>query len=91
VIDGAVQTLGIALLVYAPALAIVAFLACVASLRVRRADDADVNEDDSGSDDGGGNLPRRDLPPEPSGGGDPVWWPEFERAFAEYVAARAAA
>jgi hypothetical protein len=90
VIDS-VQTLGIALLVYAPMLGVVALLACVVSLRARRGRDADVSEDDSGSDDGGGNLPRRDRPPDPTGGGDPAWWPEFERAFAEYVAACAAA
>jgi hypothetical protein len=91
VIEGAVQTLGIALLVYAPILGVVALVACAVSLRYRRANDADVSDDDSGSDDGGGNLPRRDRPPEPSGGGDPAWWPEFELAFAEYVAACAAA
>jgi hypothetical protein len=91
VIDAAVQTLGIALLVYAPTLGLVALLACVASMRDRRRNDADVSEDDSGSDGGGGNMRRRDRPPEPRGGGDPAWWPDFERAFDEYVAARAPA
>jgi hypothetical protein len=91
VIDGVAQTLGVALLVYAPTLGVVALIACMVSLRDRRRNDADVSEDDSGSDDGGGNMRRRDRPPEPSGGGDPAWWPDFERAFAEYVAARATA
>ncbi len=47
---------------------------------------------DDSDDDGGGGLHRDDPPPPitpPSG--DPVWWPEFERQFAAYVAARAAA
>jgi hypothetical protein len=91
VIPDMVQALGVALLVYAPTLGVVALLACAVSLRDRRRNDADVSEDDSGSDDGGGNMRRRDRPPEPSGGGDPAWWPDFERAFAEYVAARAPA
>lgn len=36
---------------------------------------------------GGGGGPR---PPEqpPSPGGDPVWWPEFERQFAAYLVSR---
>jgi len=90
VIDGAVQTLGIALLVCATLLGVLALLVFVVSVRARRAKE-DVSEDDSGPDDGGGNLPRRYRPPGPSGGGDPAWWPEFELAFAEYVAACAAA
>ena len=39
-------------------------------------------DDDHG--DGGGG--RRRPPPAPSRpGGDPVWWPEFEREFAAYA------
>jgi hypothetical protein len=90
VIDGAVETLGIAWLVCGTTLGVLALLVFLVSLRARRANE-DVSEGDSGSDDGGGNLPRRNRPPEPSGGGDPAWWPEFELAFAEYVAACAAA
>ena len=41
-------------------------------------------DDDSGWGGGGGRRP--DNPPEP--GGDPAWWPGFEREFAAYVAAR---
>ncbi len=36
---------------------------------------------------GGGHGPGRGGPGGPSPeGGDPVWWPEFERQFADYVA-----
>ena|SRR5947209_596628 len=45
------------------------------------------------SDDHDGGGPRRHRPVGPrrgagSGGGDPAWWPEFERQFAFYVANR---
>jgi hypothetical protein len=89
VIDAA-QMFGTAL-VCAPALAVLALLACAVRLQQRRGPGADIGEDDSGSDDGGGNQRRRDRPRHPGGGGDPDWWPEFERAFADYVAACAVA
>lgn len=36
---------------------------------------------------------RRPVPdaPRPDGGGDPVWWPEFERELARYTAETSAA
>ena len=40
------------------------------------------DDGDSGSGGGGGRR-RPGRPPRP--GGDPVWWPEFERQFAAYV------
>lgn len=41
------------------------------------------DDDDEGR--GGGGGPRGpDRPPSPSG--DPAWWPDFERQFAEYAA-----
>jgi hypothetical protein len=50
---------------------------------LRRYDEPDdTSEDDGGS---GGRAPE---PPAPDG---PVWWPEFERDFAAYVAAVAGA
>lgn len=39
---------------------------------------------------GGGNI-RRPDPSSPKGGGDPLWWPEFEREFASYVASQSVA
>jgi hypothetical protein len=44
--------------------------------------------DDSGG--GGGGSVRDPDPPRPGGGvgGDPDWWPDFEREFAAYVATR---
>jgi hypothetical protein len=49
-------------------------------------DHRDGADGDSGPG-GGGRGPRREGPdgPQPSGG-DPEWWPEFERQFDEYVA-----
>ena len=44
-------------------------------------------DDDGDSGSGGGGGPRRPTPP-PRPGGDPVWWPEFERQFAAYVRSR---
>ncbi len=46
--------------------------------------------DDADDEDGGGTP--RDDPPSPitPSDGDPVWWPDFERQFAAYVAARPA-
>jgi hypothetical protein len=47
-------------------------------------DRRDGGEGDSGP--GGGGGPGRGGPDHPGpGGGDPTWWPEFERQFAEYV------
>jgi hypothetical protein len=37
----------------------------------------------------GGRGPETPSPPAPRPDGDPDWWPEFERAFAAYVASRA--
>ncbi len=45
-------------------------------------DAPDAGSEDSG---GGGGCSRRRPPGTPPQGG-PVWWPEFERQFAEYVA-----
>jgi hypothetical protein len=50
--------------------------------RRARPSQEDDDGDDSGS--GGGGGPRRPTPP-PQPGGDPVWWPEFERQFAAHV------
>jgi hypothetical protein len=44
---------------------------------------------DAGSGGGGGGPHRPGRPPSP-GGGDPVWWPEFERQFAAYVRSQTA-
>ena len=47
-------------------------------------DRRDSGEGDSGP--GGGGGPGRGGPDHPGpGGGDPAWWPEFERQFAEYI------
>jgi len=44
-------------------------------------------DDDGDSGSGGGGGRRRPTPP-PQPGGDPVWWPEFERQFAAHVRSR---
>jgi hypothetical protein len=50
--------------------------------------DAPDPEEPDDQDGGGGGGPggRDPLSPRPPGGGDPEWWPVFERPFAEYVA-----
>jgi hypothetical protein len=72
---------------------VVAVLAVIAALqlgvmlilrRVFRPDDAD--DDDPGSGGGGPGWRRRRRPRKPPPDG-PVCWPEFERQFAEHVAA----
>jgi hypothetical protein len=52
--------------------------------RLIRRDDP-PEEPGSDADGGGGNQPPSG--PGPKCGGDPAWWPEFEREFASYVAA----
>jgi hypothetical protein len=47
-----------------------------------RGEDGPDDSDGGGGGPGGGGPPP-DPPPQPDG---PVWWPEFERQFAEYVA-----
>ena len=54
-------------------------IACIGRPHGRRGGDADA---DSGS--GGGGGSRRPDGPRPPGG-DPQWWPEFERQFAAHV------
>jgi hypothetical protein len=67
-------------------LMLVAFGGLAIGLLARRARPSQEDDHgDSGSDGGGG--PRRPTPP-PQPGGDPVWWPEFERQFAAYVRSR---
>lgn len=50
----------------------------------------DAGDGDVDGGDGGGGQRRN--PPSPTGpaGGDPAWWPDFERQFASYVAGRRA-
>ena len=63
-------------------------IAVLTALWARRPDPRDDGEADSGWGRGGGGRPPwpGDGPPRPSG--DPVWWPEFERQFAQYVGER---
>jgi len=72
-----------------PVVAVVAVLDLSVTLilwRVFRSGGADGH--DPGSDGGGpGWRRRRPRKPPPH---DPAWWPEFERQFAEHVAAQAA-
>lgn len=65
-------------------------LTVIVAVAAARHDHIDESEGDSGSDGGGGGGgeggrggPNRPGPlPD-----DPVWWPEFERQFADYVTA----
>lgn len=70
---------------------LVLFGFAVALLSIRRLRGRDGDDDSGAGPSGGGGGPRR---PGPSGcdspGGDPVWWAEFEREFAVYVATREA-
>ena len=67
-------------------LMLIAFGGLAIGLLARRARPSQEDDDgDSGS--GGGGGPRRPKPA-PQPGGDPVWWPEFERQFAAYVRSR---
>jgi hypothetical protein len=64
-------------------LALMTFGGLAIGLLARRARPSQEDDDgDSGS--GGGGGPRRPTPPQQPGG-DPVWWPEFERQFAAHV------
>jgi hypothetical protein len=47
----------------------------------------DTPETESEDEDGGGGGSKRPEPPGPAdrGGGEPPWWPQFERDFAAYV------
>jgi hypothetical protein len=50
-----------------------------------RHEHGDGRDGDSGPE-GGGGGPGGKGPDQPRpSGGDPVWWPEFERQFADYV------
>lgn len=63
------------------ALLIAGLIAAVAGFRAELKSDG--GDDGSGP---GGPGPDRPRPQDPGpGGGDPVWWPEFERQFAAYV------
>jgi hypothetical protein len=78
----------IALLELAGAASIVIVLAvggAVARLLRLVRDLGEPDEPESGSDDDGGNV--RPTPPTPPhcGDGEPPWWPEFQRDFADYV------
>ena len=54
---------------------------------INRASGPDDGE--PGDDDGGGGRPRRRPEPPSDPGGDPAWWPEFERELAQYMTQRA--
>ena len=73
-----------AILVMAVFVVIDAFVLGV-GLIVRLVLGPDGDDDDSGSD-GGGPGRRRPSPRRPPSS-SPDWWPEFEREFADYVAA----
>jgi hypothetical protein len=62
-------------------------LLAIAIAAIRAGGGADGGPGNGG---GGGGLPRRpQTPPGPPDAGEPPWWPQFEREFAAYVAARA--
>ena len=56
-------------------------------LRVLRYIDLAVASAEADPDDGGGGGGPEGRPPQPSEhGGEPAWWPEFERQLADWVA-----
>ena len=83
IVELAAVTGGIELAASAGALAMVALLACALRSIAREPgpDEPDPGTDDGGG--GGGGLRRPKPPPDP--GGEPVWWPQFERDLEDYV------
>jgi hypothetical protein len=67
-----------------------AALATVVVAVVRRSAQSNAgrpSDEDGGG--GGGSVRRGPVPPRgPSNEGEPPWWPQFERDFAQYVARR---
>jgi hypothetical protein len=74
-----------------PAVPIVTFLVllgiCALLLLVAISFEGRSNDGPGEGEDGGGSDRRTPpgSPPTPIGGGDPAWWPEFERDFEAYV------
>jgi hypothetical protein len=70
------------------AIAVLAVLAGILALfeRVLRYIDRGAGPDDSDPGEGGGGGGAGPPGDPPGPGGDPAWWPEFERRFAEHVA-----
>ncbi len=68
---------------WAPTIVAIAMpLIALALLWLRRGEGPD-DSDDGGGGGGGGRGPSAPRRPPPAG---PVWWPEFERQFADHVA-----
>jgi hypothetical protein len=70
-----------------PWIAIILCIGCAVAVLVllaRRS--ARPDDPDSESDEGGGGGNKRPERPRPSNsGGDPSWWPQFERDLADYI------
>ena len=80
IIAEATLTAAFAVVVFGPTVIVLAHLSRILQRR-ERPDDTD--ESDSG---GGGGSRKDPRPKAPGGGGEPAWWPEFERQFAEHLA-----
>jgi hypothetical protein len=68
-------------------------LACAALVTLivaaaRSKPDPGDRDDDAGSEGGGSDRLPGDSPLRPPGAGEPAWWPQFERDFADYAAGR---
>jgi hypothetical protein len=74
-------TAGLATTVIASTIALVALVVLV----LRAIDDESKGSDPGSDGRGGGNDRPR---PRPGRGGDPAWWPEFERELEQYAARR---
>jgi hypothetical protein len=75
----AAVTAGLATTVIVSTIALVAVV-----VLALRAIDGESGGTDSGGGGGGNDRPR----PRPDRGGDPAWWPEFERELDRYAASR---
>jgi hypothetical protein len=76
----AAVTAGLATTVIVSTIALVA----VVVLALRAIDGESGGTDPDGGGGGGNDRPR----PRPDRGGDPAWWPEFEREFDRYAGGR---
>jgi hypothetical protein len=75
-------TSGVTIVVLGLTLAVVMEIARLLQLLDRRDDSGDSDDSDTG---GGGGCRKEGPPDLPGGGGEPAWWPRFEREFADYV------
>ena len=68
-----------------PWIAIILCLGCAVAILVRIARTSGRPDEESDEDSGGGGNKRPERPSPSNSGGEPSWWPQFERDLADYV------